>query len=234
MEEIMKLTVVMPVYNEVHTIEEVVKAVLATERTHELIIVDDGSTDGTRDLYPAVQALDTDVIRVILQEKNQGKGKALQTGFHAATGDIVIIQDADLEYDPRDYAAILQPIEEGKAEVVYGSRFRGGPTKTMFFLNMIGNKFITLTANILYNTILTDVETCYKAFRRELIQGIPLRSKGFDFEAEITAKVLKRGHRIWEVPISYNGREYDEGKKIQPFKDGPIAIWCLIKYKFVD
>ncbi|MEM9777560.1 MAG: glycosyltransferase family 2 protein [Chloroflexota bacterium] len=230
----MKLTVVMPVYNEVHTIEEVVKAVLATERTHELIIVDDGSTDGTRDLYPAVQALDTDVIRVILQEKNQGKGKALQTGFHAATGDIVIIQDADLEYDPRDYAAILQPIEEGKAEVVYGSRFRGGPTKTMFFLNMIGNKFITLTANILYNTILTDVETCYKAFRRELIQGIPLRSKGFDFEAEITAKVLKRGHRIWEVPISYNGREYDEGKKIQPFKDGPIAIWCLIKYKFVD
>lgn len=234
MEDQMKLTVVMPVYNEVHTLEEVVKAVLATERAYELVIVDDGSTDGTRELYPAVQALDPDVIRVILQEKNQGKGKALQTGFQAATGDIVIIQDADLEYDPRDYAAILQPIEEGKAEVVYGSRFRGGPTKTMFFLNMIGNKFITLVANILYNTILTDVETCYKAFRRELIQGIPLRSKGFDFEAEITAKILKRGHRIWEVPISYNGREYDEGKKIQPFKDGPIAIWCLIKYKFVD
>ena len=229
----MKLSVVMPVYNEVHTLKEVVMAVLATERVHEFLIIDDGSTDGTRELYSEIQNLD-DSIRIILQAKNQGKGKALRTGFDNATGDIVIVQDADLEYDPRDYAAILQPIEEGKAEVVYGSRFRGGPTKTMFFLNMIGNKFITLTANILYNTILTDVETCYKAFKREVIQSIPLRSNGFDFEAEVTAKVLKRGYRIWEVPISYNGREYDEGKKIQPFKDGPIAIWCLIKYKFVD
>ncbi len=229
----MKLSVVMPVYNEVHTLKEVVTAVLATERVHEFLIIDDGSTDGTRELYSEIQNMD-DSIRIILQAKNQGKGKALRTGFDNATGDIVIVQDADLEYDPRDYAAILQPIEEGKAEVVYGSRFRGGPTKTMFFLNMIGNKFITLTANILYNTILTDVETCYKAFKREVIQSIPLRSNGFDFEAEVTAKVLKRGYRIWEVPISYNGREYDEGKKIQPFKDGPIAIWCLIKYKFVD
>lgn len=233
MDEKMKLSVVMPVYNEVHTLKEVVMAVLATERVHEFLIIDDGSTDGTRELYSEIQNLD-DSIRIILQAKNQGKGKALRTGFDNATGDIVIVQDADLEYDPRDYAAILQPIEEGKAEVVYGSRFRGGPTKTMFFLNMIGNKFITLTANILYNTILTDVETCYKAFKREVIQSIPLRSNGFDFEAEVTAKVLKRGYRIWEVPISYNGREYDEGKKIQPFKDGPIAIWCLIKYKFVD
>ena len=229
----MTLSVIMPVYNEVHTLKEVVTAVLATERAHELLIVDDGSEDGTRDLYPEIEAMD-DSIRVILQEKNTGKGGALRTGFDQATGDIVIIQDADLEYDPRDYKAILQPIEEGRAEVVYGSRFRGGPTKTMFFLNMLGNKFITLTANILYNTILTDVETCYKAFRREVIQGIPLRSRGFDFEAEVTAKVLKRGYRIWEVPISYNGREYDEGKKIRPFKDGPIAIWCLIKYKFVE
>ncbi|MFK7805200.1 MAG: glycosyltransferase family 2 protein [Anaerolineae bacterium] len=233
MEEKMKLSVIMPVYNEVHTLKEVVTAVLATERAYELLIVDDGSEDGTRDLYPEIEKMDPS-IRVILQEKNTGKGGALRTGFDQATGDIVIIQDADLEYDPRDYAAILQPIEEGKAEVVYGSRFRGGPTKTMFFLNMIGNKFITLTANILYNTILTDVETCYKAFKREVIQGIPLRSKGFDFEAEVTAKILKRGYRIWEVPISYNGREYDEGKKIRPFKDGPIAIWCLIKYKFVE
>ncbi len=233
MEEKKTLSVIMPVYNEVKTLKEVVMAVLATERAHELLIVDDGSTDGTRELYPEIQKLDP-AIRVILQAKNQGKGQALRTGFDNATGDIVIIQDADLEYDPRDYEQILKPIEEGRAEVVYGSRFRGGPTKTMFFLNMIGNKFITLTANILYNTILTDVETCYKAFKREVIQGIPLRSKGFDFEAEVTAKILKRGHRIWEVPISYNGREYDEGKKIQPFKDGPIAIWCLIKYKFVD
>lgn len=233
MEERMKLSVIMPVYNEVHTLKEVVTAVLATERAYELLIVDDGSEDGTRDLYPEIEAMDPS-IRVILQEKNTGKGGALRTGFDQAKGDIVIIQDADLEYDPRDYEAILQPIEEGKAEVVYGSRFRGGPTKTMFFLNMIGNKFITFVANILYNTILTDVETCYKAFKREVIQGIPLRSKGFDFEAEVTAKILKRGYRIWEVPISYNGREYDEGKKIQPFKDGPIAVWCLIKYKFVE
>ena len=233
MEEPKTLSVIMPVFNEVNTLEEVVKTVLATERAHEIIIVDDGSTDGTRDLYPKIQELD-DSIKVILQAKNEGKGRALRTGFDNATGDMVIIQDADLEYDPRDYAQVLKPIEEGRAEVVYGSRFRGGPTKTMFFLNMLGNKFITLTANILYNTILTDVETCYKAFRRDVIQGIPLRSKGFDFEAEVTAKVLKRGYRIWEVPISYNGREYDEGKKIRPFKDGPIAIWCLIKYKFVD
>lgn len=231
--EQMKLSVIMPVYNEVNTLKEVVLAVLATQRVYELLIVDDGSTDGTRELYPEIAQIDPS-IRVILQEKNTGKGGALRTGFDQATGDIVIIQDADLEYDPRDYAAILKPIEEGRAEVVYGSRFRGGPTKTMFFLNMIGNKFITLTANILYNTILSDVETCYKAFKREVIQGIPLRSKGFDFEAEVTAKVLKRGHRIWEVPISYNGREYDEGKKIRPFRDGPIAIWCLIKYKFVE
>ena len=230
----MELTVLMPVYNERETIEEVVGWVLKTGRASELIIIDDGSTDGTRDLYPQIEAMAPDMIRVILHEKNKGKGGALRTGIEAATKDILIIQDADLEYDPRDYAQVLQPIEEGKADVVYGSRFRGGPTKTMFFLTMIGNKFLTLMTNILYNTILTDMETCYKAFRTEVIKDIPLRARGFDFEPEITAKVLKRGHRIYEVPISYNGREYEEGKKIRPWRDGSIALWCLIKYRFVD
>lgn len=229
----MNLSVVMPVYNECETLEEVVKWVMETGRVYELIIVDDGSTDGTRDLYAGLQKRYPQ-IKVILHEKNAGKGGALNTGFQAATGDIIIIQDADLEYDPRDYKQMLQPIEEGKAAVVYGSRFRGGPTKAMFFMNMVGNKFLTLVANILYNTILTDIETCYKAFRADVIKGIPIRSRGFDIEPEITAKVLKRGHRIYEVPISYNGREYEEGKKIQPWRDGPIAFWTLIKYRFVD
>ncbi len=229
----MKLPVIMPVYNERETVEEVVKAVLATGRVYELLLVDDGSTDGTRQLYPQLQALDP-AVKVILHKENQGKGGALRSGIAAASGDIVIIQDADLEYDPRDYPDLLRPIEEGKAAVVYGSRFRGGPSKTMFFWNMVGNKFLTLVTNILYNTILTDIETCYKAFRVEVIKGIPLRARGFDFEPEVTAKVLKRGHRIYEVPISYNGREYDEGKKIRPLRDGPIALWCLVKYRFVD
>lgn len=227
------LSVIIPVYNERETLADILDAVLATERAHEIILVDDGSTDGTRDLYPGIQGK-SDIIRVILHDHNQGKGGALRTGFDAAIGDVILIQDADLEYDPRDYPALLQPIEEGKSDVVYGSRFRGGPTKTMFFMNMVGNKFITLVANVLYNTILTDVETCYKVFRSEVIKGIPLRARGFDFEPEVTAKVLKRGHRIYEVPISYNGREYEEGKKIRPWRDGPIAVWCLIKYRFVD
>lgn len=229
----MNLSVVIPVYNERETLADIVKAVLATELAYEIILVDDGSTDGTRNLYPQLKELD-ESIRVILHQKNLGKGGALQTGFQAAKGDVIIIQDADLEYDPRDYPAMIRPIKEGKAAVVYGSRFRGGPSKTMFFMNMVGNKFLTLVANILYNTILTDIETCYKAFRADVIKSIPIRSRGFDFEPEITAKVLKRGHRIYEVPISYNGREYEEGKKIRPWRDGPIALWCLVKYKFVD
>lgn len=229
----MKLSVIMPVYNERETLCEAVRAVLAVGRADELIIVDDGSTDGTRDLYLQVVALDPS-IRVFMHAENVGKGAAVRTGIERATGDIVLIQDADLEYDPRDYGRLIQPILEGRATVVYGSRFRGGPTKTMFFWHMVGNKFLTLVTNIIYNTILSDMETCYKVFRADVIRGIPLRSRGFEFEPEITSKVLKRGHRIYEVPISYNGREFEEGKKLNPWREGPKALYYLIKYRFVD
>ena len=229
----MKLSVVIPVYNERETLKEITQAVLATELADEIILVDDGSTDGTKDLYPEIKALD-DSIKLFLHDKNQGKGAAVRTAFEKATGDIVLIQDADLEYDPRDYPALIQPIVEKKADVVYGSRFRGGPTKAMFFTHMLGNKFLTLMANILYDTILTDMETCYKAFRIDVIRDIPLHARGFEFEPEITAKILKRGYRIYEVPISYNGREFEEGKKLNPWKEGPKALWTLIKYRFVD
>ncbi|MCA9982694.1 MAG: glycosyltransferase family 2 protein [Anaerolineales bacterium] len=229
----MKVSVIIPVYNECQTVVECVRNVLAVETADEILLVDDGSTDGTRALYPELEALDP-AIRVILHEKNRGKGAAVRTGFAAATGDILLIQDADLEYDPRDYPSLIRPIVEGKTTVVYGSRFRGGPSKTMFFLHMLGNKFLTLVTNVLYDTILTDMETCYKVFRADVVKDIPLRARGFEFEPEITAKLLKRGHRIYEVPISYNGREFDEGKKIRPWRDGSLALWSLIKYRFVD
>ncbi len=229
----MKVSVIVPVYNERATLEASIRAVLAVEEADEIIIVDDGSTDGTRDLYPAIAALD-DSIRIFQHEKNSGKGAAVRTGFSKATGDIFLIQDADLEYDPRDYPALLRPIREGRAAVVYGSRFRGGPTKTMFFWHMVGNKLLTLITNIVYNTILSDMETCYKVFRADVVRDIPLRSKGFEFEPEITSKVLKRGYRIYEVPISYNGREFEEGKKLNPWKEGPKALYYLLKYRFVD
>ncbi len=223
----------MPVYNERDLLTDAVKAVLAVDRTDELIIVDDGSTDGTRELYPEIAKLDERIF-IHKQDKNQGKGAAVRTGFKLATGDIFLIQDADLEYDPRDYYDLVRPIEEERASVVYGSRFRGGPTKAMFFWHMVGNKFLTFVTNVLYNTILSDMETCYKVFRADVIRDIPLRSKGFEFEPEITSKVLKRGHRIYEVPISYNGREFEEGKKLNPWKEGPKAFYYLVKYRFVD
>ena len=232
-EAYVKLSVIMPVYNERETLVPAVKAVLAIDMVDELVIVDDGSTDGTRNLYEEVAALD-ERVQVHLQNKNQGKGAAVRTGFGLAKGDIVLIQDADLEYDPRDYPALVRPIEEGRAAVVYGSRFRGGPTKTMFFWHMVGNKFLTLVTNVLYNTILSDMETCYKVFRADVIRDIPLHAKGFEFEPEITSKVLKRGYRIYEVPISYNGREFEEGKKLNPWREGPKAFYYLIKYRFVD
>ena len=228
----MKLSVIIPVYNERETVEEIVRAVLAVGRAYEIILVDDGSTDGTRDLYPAIEALDA-CIKVHLQAKNQGKGTAVRTGFALATGDIFLIQDADMEYDPRDYEALVRPIVEGKATVVYGSRFRGGPTKTMFFWHMVGNKFLTLVTNILYNTILSDMETGYKVFRKNVVEGMTIHAKRFDFEPEFTAKILKRKYRIFEVPIAFNPRDYSQGKKIK-LKDAFEAVWTLLKYRFMD
>ena len=226
----MKLSVIIPVYNEEATIQEILQQVRAVGLAEEIIIVDDGSTDRTRELLKAEEAQPGTT--VIYHDRNQGKGAAVRTGFDRATGEILLIQDADLEYDPRDYPVLLRPIEEGRVKVVYGSRFLG-PRKAMLFWHMLGNKALTLLTNILYNTILSDMETCYKVFKADAIKGIPLRSRRFEFEPEITAKVLKRGHRIFEVPISYYGREYNEGKKIT-WREGPKAIWTLIKYRFVD
>lgn len=238
----------MPVYNERETIHEILRQVRAVkvvvpanhiigreddaplELEKEIVVVDDGSTDETRDILQEEEQKGD--LKVFYHEVNQGKGAAVRTGIEQATGDILIIQDADLEYDPRDYPKLVQPILEGRVKVVYGSRFLG-PRKAMLFWHTVANKILTLTTNILYNAILSDMETCYKAFRTEVIKGIPLRARRFELEPEITAKVLKRGYRIFEVPISYYGREYHEGKKIG-FWDAPLALWTLIKYRFVD
>ena len=227
----MKVSVIIPCYNEHKTIEEIIRRVRAVGLADEIVVVDDGSTDGSREILRAMP--EADGLRVIYHERNQGKGAAVRTGFKHATGEVFIIQDADLEYDPREYPALLRPIEEGVSAVVYGSRFLGGPRKAMFFWNMVANRTLTFTTNILYDSILSDMETCYKVFRADVVRSIPLRARGFEFEPEITAKVLKRGYRIYEVPISYNGREWYEGKKIR-WTDGPKALWTLIKYRFVD
>jgi glycosyltransferase involved in cell wall biosynthesis len=228
----MKLTVIMPVYNELSTIETIIKRVESVNMASEIIIVDDGSTDGTRELLQEIVP-GHEKVRLILHEKNQGKGAAVRTGIDASKGDLVLIQDADLEYDPRDYSILIQPILEGVAEVVYGSRFLGAPRRVTMFWHMIANKMLTLMTNVLYNSILTDMETGYKLFQREVIQSIPLRSKRFDFEPEVTSKLLKRKIRIFEVPITFNPREYSEGKKIG-LMDAFEAVWTLIKYRFVD
>jgi glycosyltransferase involved in cell wall biosynthesis len=227
----LKLSVIIPCYNEKSTVEEIVRRVRAVGLAHEILLVDDGSTDGTRDVLSRMETGSD--LKIILHARNLGKGAAVRTGFKNATGDVFLIQDADLEYDPREYPILLKPIEEGIAKVVYGSRFLGGPHKAMFFWNMVANRTLTLVTNVLYNSILSDMETCYKVFRAEVIRDIPLRSRRFDFEPEVTAKVLKRGHRIYEVPISYNGREWEEGKKIT-WRDGVIAMWTLIRYRFMD
>jgi glycosyltransferase involved in cell wall biosynthesis len=229
----MKLSIIMPVYNERETLHEILSQVRAVELPDvekEILLVDDGSTDGSRQILAEEEAAGD--ARVFYHEENRGKGAAVRTAIEQASGDLIVIQDADLEYDPRDYPTLIRPIMEGRVTVVYGSRFLG-PRKAMNFWHMVGNKLLTLTTNVLYNAILSDMETCYKCFKADVIKDIPLHSRRFEFEPEITAKVLKRGHRIFEVPISYYGREYHEGKKIS-WRDAPIAFWTLIKYRFVD
>jgi len=228
----MTLSVVIPVYNERTTVETLLARVQSTGLADEIVVIDDGSGDGTRDLLQQI-ASRTPGLRLILQPRNLGKGAAVRAGIQAATGDLILIQDADLEYDPRDYPTLLAPILDGRAEVVYGSRFLGGARRSTMFWHMVANQLLTLMTNILYNSILTDMETGYKLFRREVIQALPVRSSRFDIEPEITAKLLKRRVRVFEVAISFNPREYSEGKKIH-FQDAFHAVWALLRYRFSD
>ena len=224
----MKLSVVIPCFNELTTIESVIKSVKKCGiRSLEIIIVDDCSTDGTCEL---LRTLEFQVDRIIYHSHNQGKGAALRSGFRAVTGDIVIVQDADLEYDPQEFSIVIEPILEGKADVVYGSRFIGGqPHRVVYYWHMVGNRFLTTLSNMLTNINLTDMETCYKAFRREIIQAVQIEENRFGFEPEITAKISRMECKIYEVGISYYGRTYKEGKKIG-WKDGFQAIFCILKY----
>jgi len=245
-----KLSIVIPVFNEKDTIVEILRRVLDTSIRKEVLVVDDCSNDGTRDILQnlaelqakgASQAPATDGgdpleladIRFLFQGRNQGKGAALRRGFGVATGDIVLVQDADLEYDPRDYPKLLEPILDGRADVVYGSRFLGGPQRVHYFWHYVANKTLTLLSDMATNLKLTDMETCYKMFRREVLKDIQIKSDRFGFEPEITAKVAKGNWRVYEVPISYAGRTYEEGKKIT-WKDGVQALWCIIRYKVGD
>ena len=224
------LSIVIPVYNEHEWVEELVRRVQAQPFRMELILIDDGSTDGTRDILPRIQQA-WDNVRVLMHEHNQGKGAALRTGFAAARGDIIVIQDADLEYDPRDYARLLEPMLDGRADVVYGSRFLGGPHRVLNFHHYIANQGLTFLSNLLTNMNLTDMETCYKIFRREILDGMTLTSDRFGFEPEFTARISQRGLKVYEGPISYSGRDYDEGKKIT-WRDGVAALWIIVKSRF--
>lgn len=245
-----KLSVVIPVYNEKATIDEILRRVQETEIRKEVIVVDDCSTDGTRQILENMAALqakgervsqaqdgDDPVelrdLRFFFQAQNQGKGAALRRGFSEVTGDVVLVQDADLEYDPRDYPKLLEPILDGRADVVYGSRFLSGPQRVHYFWHYVANKMLTLLSDVFTNLKLTDMETCYKVFRKEVLQGIQIRSDRFGFEPEITAKIAKHGWRVYEVPITYAGRTYEEGKKIT-WKDGVQALWCIIRFTVSD
>ena len=227
----MKLSIIIPCYNENKTINSLIQAVKESPVSNrEIIVVDDGSKDGTRD---TLRQLNDSEVRVIYHEQNQGKGAALRTGFSAATGDICIVQDADLEYDPQEFPVVIQPILDGKADVVFGSRFQSGrPHRVVYFWHRVGNGFLTLLSNLFTDLNLSDMETCYKAFRREVIQSIDIRENRFGFEPEVTAKIAKMNLRIYEVGISYYGRTYDEGKKIG-WKDGFRAIYCIFKYNLL-
>jgi len=228
-----KLSVIVPVYNERNTVVEVLRRMRSVELAdgieREIIVVDDGSSDGTRDV---LRQLGDSTVRVIVHDGNRGKGAAVRTGLAVATGDYVLIQDADLEYDPEDWPKLIAPVLRGKARVVYGSRFTG-ERRNMLFFHWVGNRFLSLVTNVLYNTTLSDMETCYKLVDRELLIDLKLRCNRFDIEPEITSKILKRKIRIYEVPISYTGREFDEGKKIT-WRDGFAALWTLIKFRFAD
>ncbi len=226
------LSVVIPVYNEIATVEQVVERVMAVSREDvEIICVDDGSTDGTGELLR--EKFETRGVQVLVHAQNQGKGAALRTGFAAATREVVIVQDADLEYDPKDFGRLVEPIAAGRADVVYGSRFAGGePHRVLYFWHSLVNRGLTLLSNMLTNLNLTDMEVCYKVFRREVLEQIEIEENRFGFEPEITAKVAKLGCRIYEVGVSYSGRTYEEGKKIG-WRDGVRAVWCILKYNLL-
>ena len=224
------ISVVMPVFNERATVEEIVKRVLAVPLRIQLIVVDDRSTDGTREVLGELQHRLG--FELLLQDRNQGKGAALRRGFERVSGDIVLVQDADLEYSPEDFPLLIELIQDGRADVVYGSRFLGRH-RVFLFTHYLGNRVLTLVANVLYNTMLTDMETCYKVMRASVLRSFVLHSNGFGIEPEITAKIFKRKFRVYEVPITYDGRGYDEGKKIT-WRDGVVALWVLLKYRFIE
>ena len=227
----LKLSVVIPVYNEHDTLDEIISRVRATPFEKEIVLVDDYSTDGSRDILETY-AKDPD-IRIYHHEKNMGKGASLRTGFAHVTGDIVIIQDADLEYDPAEYENLLKPILDGKADVVYGSRFMGGPRRVLYFWHSVANNILTLFSNMMTNLNLTDMETCYKVFRREVLSEITIKSNRFGVEPELTAKISKMDLRVYDIPVTYSGRKYDEGKKIG-WKDAVMAFFYIIRYRFFD
>ena len=224
------LSVVMPVYNEATTIEEIIRRVLAVPIRTQLIVVDDCSTDGTRDRLAGLQR--ELGFTLLFQPENRGKGAALRTGFGSACGDLVVIQDADLEYSPEEFPDLIELICQGRADVVYGSRFLGRH-RVFLFTHYLGNRLLTFLTNVLYNTMLTDMETCYKVMRTEVLRSMTLRSNGFGIEPELTAKIFKRGYRVYEIPITYDGRGYDEGKKIG-WRDGVVALWVLLRYRFTE